>query len=303
MGDTTTIAVLPKNVENPYFVSARKGAEEAASELGVHLIWKGPAHDDPRRQVSLVEEWVRAGVDAIAASVADLALVSPALAAARDKGVRVVTWDADGAPASRALFVASATSEMIGHTLAAEASRVLLGKGSFGVITASLNSPNQNAWIAEMRAKLPEVSPGIGLVAVEPCDEDAELAAAAAERMLASYPDLRAILALCVPALLPAMEAVRRSGRSDVKVVGTGAPNGLRGVIESGRLESIVGWNPTDLGYLTVHVAAAVAVGTLAPGDGSFPAGRLGRVFVRGDQVRLGRLHVFSRANLDRIPD
>jgi rhamnose transport system substrate-binding protein len=103
--------------------------------------------------------------------------------------------------------------------------------------------------------------------------------------------------------LLPAVEAVKRAGRQQVKVVGTGAPNGLRGAIESGLIESVVGWNPSDLGYLAVHVGAAHAAGTLSPGDASFAAGRLGRVFVRDDQVRLGRLHVFSRANLDRIPD
>jgi rhamnose transport system substrate-binding protein len=303
VAEKITIAVLPKNTENTYFLSTRKGAEEAAAELGINLIWEGPPRDDPRRQVALIDEWVRSGVQAIAVSVADSALVSPALLRARERGIGVVTWDADGTPASRLLHITAAAPEMVGQTLASEASRVLLGKGDFAVITAGLNSPNQNAWIAAMREKLPALASGVRLIAVEPCDEDALVARGVAERLLETHADLRAILALCVPALLPALEAVRRTGRKDVKIVGVGAPNGLRGAIESGRLESVVGWNPTDLGYLTVHVASAVGAGALVPGEATFPAGRLGRVFVREDQVRLGRLHVFSRANLDRIPD
>ena len=37
-----TVAMMPKNKGNPYFVSCRKGAEEAAKELGVKLLWDGP---------------------------------------------------------------------------------------------------------------------------------------------------------------------------------------------------------------------------------------------------------------------
>ena len=38
-----TVAMMPKNKGNPYFVSCRKGAEEAAKELGVKLLWDGPS--------------------------------------------------------------------------------------------------------------------------------------------------------------------------------------------------------------------------------------------------------------------
>jgi rhamnose transport system permease protein len=36
------IAMMPKAKGDPYFVSCRAGAEEAAAELGVELIWDGP---------------------------------------------------------------------------------------------------------------------------------------------------------------------------------------------------------------------------------------------------------------------
>ena len=36
------IAVMPKAKGDPYFISCKAGAEEAAREMGVELIWDGP---------------------------------------------------------------------------------------------------------------------------------------------------------------------------------------------------------------------------------------------------------------------
>src|SRR5262249_20992423 len=45
-----TIAMMPKAKGDPYFVSCRAGAEEAARELGVDLIWDGPTSLDASKQ-------------------------------------------------------------------------------------------------------------------------------------------------------------------------------------------------------------------------------------------------------------
>src|SRR5262249_34958259 len=65
----TIVAMMPKAKGDPYFVSCRKGAEEAARELGVDLIWDGPTDLDPAKQNEVVEGWITRGVDVIAVSV------------------------------------------------------------------------------------------------------------------------------------------------------------------------------------------------------------------------------------------
>src|ERR1035437_10105404 len=62
---TPVIAVMPKAKGDPYFVSCRIGAEEAARELGVELIWDGPTGLDAANQNEIVESWITRGVDAI----------------------------------------------------------------------------------------------------------------------------------------------------------------------------------------------------------------------------------------------
>ena len=123
------IAVMPKAKGDPYFVSARAGAEEAAKELGVDLIWDGPTSLDAAKQNELVENWITRQVDAIAVAVENKAGISTVLRKARQRGIRVLTWDADAEPDARDFFVNQATPEGIANTLTAEAARLLNGKG------------------------------------------------------------------------------------------------------------------------------------------------------------------------------
>ena len=69
-------------------------------------------------------------------------------------------------------------------------------------------------------------------------------------------------MAIASPAVPGAAEAVKQSGRKDVGVTGLGLPNASKPYLMDGVLDSAVLWNTKDLGYLTVHVATALAKGT-----------------------------------------
>ena len=117
--------MMPKAKGDPYFVSCRAGAEEAARELGVDLIWDGPTGLDAARQNELVENWITRGVDVIAVAVENRGGISTVLRKARERGIKVLTWDADAEADARDYFVNQATAEGIGTTLTDEAARLL----------------------------------------------------------------------------------------------------------------------------------------------------------------------------------
>ena len=64
-------------------------------------------------------------------------------------------------------------------------------------------------------------------------------------------------MAICSPAVPGAAEAVKQSGRDDVKVIGLGLPNDNKRYVHEGITDCVVLWNTMDLGYLTVHAADA----------------------------------------------
>src|SRR5206468_7674012 len=134
-------------------VSCRAGAEEAARELGIDLIWDGPTSLDAAKQNEVVENWITRKVDVIAVAVENRAAISTVLRKARARGIRVLTWDADAEPDARDFFVNQATAEGIGNTLTDEAARLVGETGEFAVVTSALSAANQNEWIAFIRKR------------------------------------------------------------------------------------------------------------------------------------------------------
>lgn len=294
------VALLPKNKSDPYFASCLEGAREAARELGVELLWDGPNDTDAARQNEIVEAWITRGVDVIGVSVENAASISTVLRKARARGIRVLTWDADAEPDARDLFVNQATAEGIGHGLADEAGRLLGGQGSFAIVTATLTAANQNAWIEHIRARLAEKWPGLSIAVIRPSDGLRDRALTETKAILRAHPDVKLVMVIAAAAVPGAAEAVQQEG-SDVKVIGLSVPSLCRSYVHAGTVPSILLWNTVDLGYLTVHVAEALARGRLAPGASSFPAGRLGTLAVEGDDVVLGVPFRFDATNIDRF--
>ena len=296
-----TVALMPKAKGDPYFVSCRKGAEEAARELGVELIWDGPTDLDPAKQNEVVEGWITRQVDVIAVSVENEAGISTVLRKARQRGIKVLTWDADAQPDARDYFINQATPQGIGQTLTDEAARLMGGQGEFAVITASLSAANQNEWLKHIRARLAEKYPAMKLVAIQPSEGDRDRAFAETQSLLKVYPKVKLIMGIAAPAVPGAAEAVKQSGRRDVKVIGLSLPNLCKPYVHDGVLESVVLWNTLNLGYLTVYAANEIGRGRLPQGSTGLPAGRLGRIEIRADQIMLGAPFIFNKSNIDQF--
>lgn len=296
-----TIAMMPKAKGDPYFVSCRLGAEAAAKDLGVDLIWDGPTDLDPAKQNEVAEAWITRGVDAIAVAVVNAPGISTVLRKARAKGIKVLTWDADALPDARDFFVDQATPQGIGETLADEANRILGGAGDFAVITGALTAANQNEWIKYIRARIAAKYPKLNLITVRPSDDDRNRAFAEAQTLMKVYPNMKLIVAISAPAVPGASEAVKQSGRTDVKVTGLSLPNMCKPYVKGGFADSVVLWNTLDLGYLVVNASKQAVEGKLKPGAASMDGGRLGRIGLEGDQIVLGKPLIFTKSNIDQF--
>ena len=296
-----TVAMMPKSKGNAYFIACRKGAEEAAGELGIKLIWDGPTDPDPAKQNEVIDTWITRGVDVIAVAVENREGISSVLRKARDRGIKVLTWDADADPTARDFFVNQATPEGIGQTLMDNAARVLGGKGSFAIITASLTAANMIAWQKTIEARRLEKYPHIKMAALRPCDDLQKKAFDEASTVMHADPAVKLFMAICTPAVPGAAEAVKQSGRTDVKVIGLGLPNDNKRYVHEGITDCVILWNTMDLGYLTVQAAALLQAGSLKAGATSIEAGRLGKILIKGDNILLGQPFVFTKENIDQF--
>jgi len=296
------IAMIPKLVGIDYFAATEQGAQAAADELdNVRLIHRGPTTASVNDQIQLIENFITAGVDAIAVAANDPQAIAPALQRAMDEGIVVVTFDADAN--ARDLFVNQATFDGIGVSMVEEMVRQVGEDGRTAVVTSSLTAPNQNAWLDAMNAHIEENYPDFEIVDVRPAEEDQQRAFTVTQDLMQVYPDLDGVFGLSSVAFPGAAEAVQQADRAgEVAVVGLSTPLQMKPFMDAGVIESVVLWNPVDLGYLAVYAAEALVTGDLEVGD-TFDGGELGSFEIREDDigqwVLLGDPFIFTPENID----
>jgi rhamnose transport system substrate-binding protein len=303
-----TYVLVPKNLGNPYFDTANNGAQEAAQELGVTVLYQGSATADAAEQITLLNSLIAQNVSGLAISANDADALVPTGQAAMEAGIPVVTWDSAIAPAGRVMHINQAEAAGIAAVQIRMASE-LAGEdgGQIAILSATSTAPNQNAWIELMIQELekPEYA-NLELVTTVYGDDQDEKSYNEALGLFTTYPDLEVIIAPTTVGIAASARAVQDQdliGR--VYVTGLGTPNQMREYVKSGASPQFALWNPGDLGYLSIYALDALATGKIQGNVGdTFTAGRLGEYTVQenpelGVNVLLGDPFVYNADNID----
>lgn len=303
-GKRLTIGVMPKLVGIDFFNAVEKGALEAGEELGGDVVYDGPVVNDVTKQSALVESWIARKFDAIAIAPNDPEAIAPVLRKARQRGISVVTYDADANPASRDFFVNQCTYDAVAEALVDTMAEAIGPEGNYIFLTGSLTAVNQNIWMERMEEYRKQKYPDMKNLSETPkvSEEDQALATQVTIDILKSYPDLDGIYGMTSVALPGAAEALRKENAYDrVFLTGLSTPNSMREYVKTGVVKRFVLWNPVDLGYLAVHTAKGVADGSITQSTSSFEAGRLGEIQISNHEVLLGAPMIFDAGNIDEF--
>lgn len=303
-GETITIVDVPKLVGIGYFNATRDGMIEAAEELGnVEYIHDGPTEANIDDQITVIDNYIGGGeADAIVFAANDPVAIAPVLTRALEEGLRVVGYDANSIPEAREWFVNQAEFNGIAKamidSMAAEAGE----DASFGIVTSTFTTPNQARWIAEMQAYAEKCFPEMTWLETLEAQEDSVLSFNQANTLINKYgEDLDGLFAMTSVATPAAADAVTQADLcGEVAVVGLATPNPMKPFVNDGCVQSVVLWNPIDLGYATVYVVRAAVDGTLQPGDTEVEAGRLGTLqIINGSEVLLGPPFIYTIDNIN----
>ena len=102
--------MVPKNLGNPYFDTANNGAQEAAKELGVTVLYQGPATADATQQIQLINSLIAQKVNGLAISADDSDALVPTGKDAIAAGIPVVSWDSAIGKDGRVLHINQAVT-------------------------------------------------------------------------------------------------------------------------------------------------------------------------------------------------
>jgi simple sugar transport system substrate-binding protein len=89
-GSGLTIAMVTHSDEGSFWSVVKKGAQQAAKDEGVKLIWS-PSNNDPQKEAQLIDAAISQKVDGLAVSVPNADAIKDSLAKAKDANIPVIT--------------------------------------------------------------------------------------------------------------------------------------------------------------------------------------------------------------------
>jgi ABC-type sugar transport system substrate-binding protein len=300
-GKTIKVALIPKAIGIPYFTGASQGAQSVASQLKIDLTYNGPTTLSASDQVSMINSYAAQGYNVIAVSANDPDSLVPALQAAMQKGVKVITWDSDTDSTGRQFFVNQATVAGIGSTLVKVVGDQFQGQQTdIAILSSTPTNTNQNQWIDAMKQTIASSYPNLHIKTIQYDQGQPSTGVSATENILKGFPTVKAIISPDSVGLPAAAEAVEKMGmKGKIFVTGLADPVVMKQYADDGTVQKYVLWNVLDLGKLTMYVARAAADGTM-PTNGTFKAGDLGSFQVTNGTVLLGAPMVFDQAATDK---
>ena len=259
-----TIALIPGLTTDAFYITMRKGAEAAAKDLGVTLVFQGASDFNPVTQVPVLNAIIGRKPSAILIAPTDKTQLIQPLKKAVDAGIPVLTVDTfigDGhyqTGSGDADFPISyiASDNLLGGEIAARALAKAIGdKGKVYVSNVkpgiSTTDQREQGFKDEMKKH-----PNITVLETQFNEDDANKAASQFQSVYARNSDVAGVFGANLFSAMGAANGVKQSGKSGkVKVVAFDAPTSIVGEIKSGNVDIAIAQHPAEIGYFGVVAA------------------------------------------------
>jgi simple sugar transport system substrate-binding protein len=256
-----TIYTVVKITGINWFNRMEEGVKQYAKDSGNNATQTGPAQADAAQQLQVITDLVAKKPDAIAVVPFDPATLEPIFKQALDRGIKVVTHEADN-QINTLYDIEAFDNVAFGANLNARLEKCMGGAGKWTVFVGSLGSKTHNQWAdggianAKKNAKMELVD------AKQETNDDADKAYEKAKEILKKYPDIKGFQGSASTDVAGIGRAVEEAGLNDkVCVYGTSLPSIAGKYIATGAVDGIGFWDPKDAGIIMNKVAQMVLEG------------------------------------------
>lgn len=228
------IGLVTKTDTNPYFVSMRNSAQEAAKKYGVELISKAGTEDgDNDSQVTAIENLETAGIKALLIVPNDSKAIVPTLIEAQKKGIYVIALDTQ-TEGNKGVDATFATDNTQAGELQGKYVKAALGSKSPQLAMLdlqpgiSVGDQRHSGFLKAMG--LDDTSREI--VGKQSTQGDQAKGQQAMENMLQKSPGINAVYSINEPAGIGGYQALKNAGKADQAILGSidGGCSGVQAV-------------------------------------------------------------------------
>lgn len=264
-GEQYTVAMITYSLAEEFGVDVLTGAQEAADELGINLVYQDPA-GDMQKDVSIMEDLITQGVDAICIAPVDAQAIIPYIDQAREAGIVVVNWDIETTAEVDAKVL---NDNFEGGALGADYLVEKMGTSGKVLVVADLESVTttyeRNQGFIERMA---EIAPDVEIIE-QLSSGTRDTHRATVENMLQAYPEITGIFCADGDRTLGAYVACQANNRQDVLIAGYDATPEQREIMETDgadcNLICATDLHPTELGRISTEIAYKILQGEEVP--------------------------------------
>jgi simple sugar transport system substrate-binding protein len=215
----------------------------------------GPATADSAQQLQIVNDLVAKGVNALAVVPMDPAVLEGTLQRAMERGIVVVTHEADNQINTNANVEAFDNADY-GAALNERLAECMGNEGKWTTFVGSLGSRTHMQWVGAGEENAKQYA-GMQLVdANNESFDDANATYEKAKEILRKHPDIKGFQTSAGNDVLGVGRAIDEAGLSGkVCLVGTGLPNPSADLLESGAITAIGFWDPQKAGMAMNTIA------------------------------------------------
>jgi rhamnose transport system substrate-binding protein len=300
------IFMVPKFTGLAYFEVARVGGERAGEELGIEFQYIGSDKAEATEEIATITNAIPQDPDALVVSAIDGDAVAPSLKAAREAGIKVVTYDADAAVDARDLFINQLSYELAASTMLDAALINSPEGGLVAFISASPTAPNHTAHVKIMKELIdndPKYSTLSYVDTVQFAGDDATKSQELALNLMQANPELKVIISSSAVSAPAAQQAIINAGKSgQVFATGVALPSSVRDFIKDGHSKAFMIWDPAELGYVATIAAYQLATGQITAEEGTMiDAGEAGTFEVLKDgEVQYNKPLMLTAETIDQ---
>ncbi|MDP8245227.1 MAG: substrate-binding domain-containing protein [Candidatus Hinthialibacter antarcticus] len=266
-GKTYKIALVMKALSNPFFHAMEVGAREAAKTLGVELFVQGTNKEtDVAQQVSIVENFMTRGVDAIVIAPASSEGLVPVLFRAQAQGIKVVNIDNPLDEKTKKQFNFQCpfvgSDNAMGASLACHDLVAAMGgqgevailEGIPGVINAELRKQGAR--------RILNAEPKIQVVASQTAEWETEQGYQVFSNMLTAHPNITGLFASNDSMALGAIRAIDAAGKTgQIAVTSYDNLDAAQEAVLAGAMISTIDQHPEKMGEFGVQTAKDILDG------------------------------------------
>ena len=265
------VAVVMASLDNDFYVAQKEGAEAAAAKdpAAKVSISAGRQRASTDEVISLIDDALAKGVDAIAVNGSDNAPLMPALKRVIAAKVPLVLFDAP-APDLKGQYATyiGTDNQKGGEAAGTWLKDHLPGGGKVGVVLCVAGHPVTTARLNGFKSGAGD---GFKIVATADAECDREKGRKVMEDMISAHKDLDAVFSTSDSQTLGAVAALQAAHEDPEMVSFDAQPEVVKDIVAGKVVDASTGWSAKQIGGDAVTSAIAAARGETVPPERTVP--------------------------------